>query len=90
MGHITGEQQVELPYSWKLLREKTLANLQKKKYNFCGGNFCRLITHAVLKDSMPPNSAEKTFADSHKTAKFTKVFSLEIFPLYSTTSFYVV
>ena len=26
--------------------------------------------------------AEKTFADRHKTAKFTKVFSLESFPLY--------
>ena len=32
---------------------------------------------------MPPNFVEKTFANSHKTTKFTKVFSLESFPLYS-------
>ena len=31
-----------------------------------------------------PNFAEKTFACSHKTAKFAKVFSLECFPLYGT------
>ena len=34
----------------------------------------------------PPNFAEKTFTNSHKTAKFAKVFSLESFLLsvYST------
>ena len=31
---------------------------------------------------MPPNFTEKTFANSHKTVKFAKVFSLESFPLY--------
>ena len=30
----------------------------------------------------PTNFAEKTFANSHKTAKFTKVFSLKSLPLY--------
>ena len=31
----------------------------------------------------PPNFAEKTFANSHKTLKLAKVFSLKSFPLYS-------
>ena len=31
----------------------------------------------------PPNLAEKTFANSHKTLKLVKVFSLKSFPLYS-------
>jgi len=34
------------------------------------------------KDTMPQNFAEKTFTNSHKTAKFVKVFSLESFLLY--------
>ena len=34
--------------------------------------------------AMLPNFAEKTCANSYKTAKFTKVFSLESFPLYGT------
>jgi len=32
---------------------------------------------------MPPNFVEKTFVNSHKTAEFTKIFSLESFPLYN-------
>ena len=48
------------------------------KYDFHG-----LLTFAVPKDATPPNFTEKTFANSHKTEKFAKVFSLEIFPLYS-------
>ena len=35
------------------------------------------------KDATPLNFAEKTFAISHKTSKFVKVFSLESFQLYS-------
>ena len=35
------------------------------------------------KDTTPQNFAEKAFANSHKTPKFAKVFSLESFPLYS-------
>ena len=42
----------------------------------------RIAAFAAQKDAMPPNFAEKTFANSHKTAKFTKLFSLESFPLY--------
>ena len=46
-----------------------------EKYDFLGENFRGLLAHAVPKDTMPPNFAEKTFANSHKTVKFTKVFS---------------
>ena len=53
-----------------------------KKYDFRGENFCGLLTFAAPKDTMPQNFAEKTFANSHKTTKFMKVFSLESFPLY--------
>ena len=41
--------------------------------------FCRAKGHHA------PNFVEKTFTYSHKTTKFTKVFSLESFPLYGTT-----
>ena len=34
----------------------------------------------------PKISRKKTFANSHKTAKFMKVFSLESFPLYGIFS----
>ena len=56
------------------LREKTF-----EKCNFCGENFHRLLAFAMPKDATPPNF---TFANSHKTAKLAKVFSLESFPLY--------
>ena len=48
--------------------------------DFCGENFHGLLAFAAPKDATLPNFVEKTFANSHKTAK---VFSLEIFPLYS-------
>ena len=57
-----------IPYNRKLLREKTFAD-------------CSLVP---LKDAMPPNFPEKTFANSHKTLKSTKVFSLETSQLYSS------
>ena len=56
-----------------------------EKYDFRGKNFCRLLTFAAPKDTMPPNFAENTFANSHKTARFAKVFSLESFPPYGTS-----
>ena len=34
------------------------------------------------RDATPPNFVKKTFANSLKTAKFAKVFSLESFLLY--------
>ena len=67
-------------YSGKLLREKTFADWWK--YDFRGENFCGLLAFAAPKDAMPPNFTEKTFANSHKTVKSAKVFSLESFPLY--------
>ena len=54
-----------------------------EKYDFAEKNFRGLLAFAVLTDATPPNFTETTFADSHKTAKFTKVFSLESFLLYS-------
>ena len=41
-----------------------------------------MLAFAASKDATPSNFVEKTFKNSHKTAKFTKVFSLETFPLY--------
>ena len=37
-----------------------------------------------LKDAVPPNFLEKTFANNHKTLKSTKVFSLESSQLYGS------
>ena len=51
--------------------------------NFRGRKLSRIAPFTVPKDTTPPNFTEKTFANSHKTAKFVKVFSLEIFSLYS-------
>ena len=41
-----------------------------EKYDFHGENLHRLLPFAVPTDPMPPNFTEKTFANSHKTAKF--------------------
>ena len=66
-----------LPYSGKLSRKIFLRI--GEEYDFRGENFHGLL---ALKDAMLPNFAGKTFASSHKTAKFMIVFSLESFPLY--------
>ena len=47
---------------------------------------CSLLQPKV---ATPPNFAEKTFANSHKIAKFAKVFSLESFPLYGSYQRYL-
>ena len=52
-----------------------------EKYDFCWENFCRLLTFATPKDATPQNFTEKTFTNSHNTAKFAKVFSLKSLPL---------
>ena len=39
------------------------------------------------KDTVTQNFAQQTFTNSHKTAKFTQVFSLESFPLYGIFHF---
>jgi len=49
---------------------------------YAGKNFHGLLVFAAPKDGTPQNFAEKTFANSHKTAKSTKLFSLKSFPLY--------
>ena len=54
-----------------------------EKDNFWGEKFHKLLACATQKDTTPPNFVEKTFTNSHKTAKFVKVFSLKSFPLYS-------
>ena len=63
-----------LPYSGNLSREKTFVNWWK--ITFHRENFHGLFA------GCPQISWEKTFANSHKTSKFAKVFSLESFPLY--------
>ena len=68
-----------IPYSGKLLRIG-------EKYDFHRENVRRMLAFTVPKDVMPPNFTEKTFANSHKTAKFTKVFPLESFQLYGILS----
>ena len=54
-----------------------------EKYDFHGENFRRSLAFAVPKDAMPPNFLEKTFANSHKTAK---VFLPRKFSLYGILS----
>ena len=53
-----------------------------EKYDFHWENFHWLLTFAAPKAAILPNFTQKTFANTHKTAKFTKVFSLESFLLY--------
>ena len=52
------------------------------KIRFSWRKLQRIVRFCHAKGHHIPNFAEKTFAYSHKTAKFTKVFSLESFPLY--------
>ena len=66
-----------IPYSGKLLREKTFMNWWKIQ-------FSQIACSCRAKDTTPPNSAELTCTNSHKTAKFAKVFSFESFLLYGT------
>ena len=64
-----------IPYSRKLSREKTFANWWKNQKNrFSQRKLSRIARLCRAKDATPPNFAEKTFTNSHKTAKFTKVW----------------
>ena len=71
-------------------------NLHGRKPSRIGGKkIIAAITFADCslvppKDITPPHFMEKAFANSHKTLKFTKVFSLESFPLYSIGIWYIV
>ena len=54
----------------RLVLERNVKQLQQK------------LDEAMSKDATSPYFMEKTFANSHKTAKFMKVFSLKSFLLY--------
>ena len=71
-------QVAEIPYSGKLSREKTFANwrFSRRKLSWIA-RLCRTKGRHALKFR-----GENFRANSHKTAKFAKVFSLESFPLY--------
>ena len=64
-----------LPYSGKLLREKTFAD--SKKWPF------HKMLKPIIVGTAHPNFMEKTFMDGSKTPKFANVFSLASFLLYS-------
>ena len=61
----------DLPYSRKLLREKTSAIWQNKVFAEKTFADCSLVS--LLKDAMSPNFAEKTFTNSYKTSKFAQL-----------------
>ena len=67
--------------------EENICKLVKNTF-FTEKTFCGLLTCSVPNNSMPPDFVEKTLANSHKTTKFAKVFSLESFPLYSIVLLY--
>ena len=54
-----------------------------EKYDLHGEHFRKLLACATPMDTTPPTFTENTFANSHKTVNFVKVFSLKSFPLYS-------
>ena len=61
-------------------------NFQRRKClrigDFYREKFHRLLTFATSEDTTPQNFTEKAFTNSHKTMKFTNIFSFESFPLY--------
>ena len=52
------------------------------KMSFAEKTFAETLPVSPPKDTMPPNFAEKTFTNSYKNTKFSKVFALQSFPLY--------
>ena len=67
-------------YSGKHSREKTVTFVGSE--NFVAKTFMDCLKPIIGGCGMPPNFAEKTFADSYQTSKSAKVFSLKSFPLY--------
>ena len=61
-------------------RKKTFANWWK--IWFMERKLSQVAWFCCAKECLAPNFAEKTFANSHKAMKFTKVFSFKGFPLY--------
>ena len=76
MGAYFWELTVYRIYSRKLSREWWKIDFSGEK-TFAD---CSLVS--PKQNATCSNFAEKTFANSHKTSKFAKVFSLESFPLY--------
>ena len=68
-----------VPYSGKLSWEKVSRIGENKSFTKKTFAACSL---GATKNAMPPNFVEKTFTDSHKTSKFTKIFSLKSIPLW--------
>ena len=69
----------KLPYSRE--RGKTFVN--GWKIRFAERNISWVARWCRCQKTHTLNFAEKTFANSYKTSKFVKVFSLKSFPLYS-------
>ena len=79
---ITDSYMVLIPYSGKLSMEKTFVNGGKLEIR--GENFRGSLRYSLIMNGCGRRfSRVKTFADSRKTTKFVKVFSLESSPLYS-------
>ena len=71
----------DIPHSGNLSREITFANWLKM--GFRGENFRGLHSRSAYYPPCVQINTEKAFIDRYKTAKFTKVFSLDSFLLYS-------
>ena len=69
-----------VPYIAGNFRGRKLSQIGEK-YDFYRENFCGLLTCAVPKDATPPNFAEKTFANSHKSFSL-KRFRYTVFHWY--------
>ena len=78
-GHLSGPTIWPVQLDYYIVRNCWRRKLSwiGEKYNFCRGNFHGLLAFAAPKDAMLPNFMEKTFVNSHKTAEFVKVSSLE-------------
>ena len=66
----------KIPYSGNF-RERKLLRVWKKIFTKQTFTDCSLM---LPKNGVPPNFVEKTFANTHKTTKLAKAFSLESFP----------
>ena len=70
-----------VPYSRKLSRKKTFANWWNLR--FSQRKLSQIVHFSHAKGHHAPKFHRETFASSHKTVKFVKVFSLQSFLLYS-------
>ena len=65
---------VKIPYSRNFFWGRKLSWIGEKD-NFHREKFRGLLVFVMPKGATPPSFTEKTFKNSHKTAKFVKVFS---------------